>query len=328
MSNIIYVENFDRINEFISLTNKEYFDVFLSKDNALFITNSVEVFGSLKLRAKCDDEISFRLDRALFGRLIVEGLVSVENGDDVKLIFQTPDGNELYSMQCAKQITYSGDYEEKIRILTSVTREMYVDIGEIHDLCRLCRMYKSIISVANGFACVHVNGNGRIYKSVKCTKSYAITADKLALLLKLSDRAFYVNDYVGVYSNGLYVLVRTCHGFANDDFFILNEQKAAFICKINLVNVFVWLSRVQLRADVLSFDFVRREVSVKFDNYQLSVPLYTKDERKTEKYQLGTIDIPVNVLKDYLAKLNSPEVIFKKKLNFNQIEANGIYFFI
>lgn len=179
MSNIIYVENVDRINEFISLTNKEYFDVFLSKDNALFITNSVEVFGSLKLRAKCDDEISFRLDRALFGRLIVEGLVSVENGDDVKLIFQTPDGNELYSMQCAKQITYSGDYEEKIRILTSVTREMYVDIGEIHDLCRLCRMYKSIISVANGFACVHVNGNGRIYKSVKCTKSYAITATSL-----------------------------------------------------------------------------------------------------------------------------------------------------
>ena len=328
MSNVIYIESLDRVAEFISLTNKEYFDVFLSKDNALFITNSVEVFGSLKLRARCDEGISFRLDRALFGRLAVEGLVKVENGDDVKLTFCTAEGNELYSMSCAKQITYSGDYEEKIKLLTGITRDMYINIGEIRDLCRLCRIYKSIISVGNGFACIHVNGNGRIYKTVKCTKSYAITADKLSLLLRLSDKAFYVNDYVGVYSSGLYVLVRTCRGFANDDYFILDEQKSAFICKINLVNVFVWLSRVQLRADVLSFDFMRREVSVKFDNYQLSVPLYTKDEQKTEKYQLETIDIPVNILKDYLAKLKSPEVVFKKKLNFNQIEADGIYFFI
>ena len=129
MSNVIYIESLDRVAEFISLTNKEYFDVFLSKDNALFITNSVEVFGSLKLRARCDEEISFRLDRALFGRLAVEGLVKVENGDDVKLTFCTAEGNELYSMSCAKQITYSGDYEEKIKLLTGITRDMYINIG-------------------------------------------------------------------------------------------------------------------------------------------------------------------------------------------------------
>ena len=137
-----------------------------------------------------------------------------------------------------------------------------------------------------------------------------------------------MNDYIGVYSNGLYILIRMCRGFANDDFLILNEQKAAFICKINLVNVFVWLSRIQLDADTLSFNFARREVSVEFDSYKLTVPLYTKDERKTDKYTLETIEIPINILKDYLSKCKSSEIIFKKKLNFNQIEAGDIYFFI
>lgn len=329
MSNTIYIDNVERVNEFISLTNKEYFDVFLSSDNVMFVTNSIEIFGYLKLRAKCDMEISFRVDRALFGRLVVQGLVTIENYEnDVRLVFRTSEGNELYSMLTAKQITYSGDYEDKIKLLTGITNDMYVNIGEISDLCRLCRVSKSIISVGNGFACVHVNGNGRIYKSIKCTKSYAITADKLALLLRLSNRAFCVNDYIGVYSNGLYILIRMCRGFANDDFLILNEQKAAFICKINLVNVFVWLSRIQLDADTLSFNFARREVSVEFDSYKLTVPLYTKDERKTDKYTLETIEIPINILKDYLSKCKSSEIIFKKKLNFNQIEAGDIYFFI
>ena len=329
MSNVVYIDNLSNVTDFLSLSNKVYFDIFLSKNKVRFITNVPEVFSILELKAKCDDAISFRLERSLFTRLITTGRIEIiNNTDSVTLIFYNAEGLQLYELQCLKQETYSGDYAHKIELLQALDQNMFFDVSDLRTLCNLAKNNKSIISVNNGVASIHVNGSGRLFQPMHIDKYFAVSADKLALLLKISNRVFSVQDYLGVMSGNFVLLVKKCIGYSNDEFSILNEQKAAYICDLDLANIRSLLSKIQIKSENICLDFNRREISMDYAKSKLKVPLYLKNERKAETYSLETIDFPVNVICNYLCKLNSSIVLFKKKKNFIQLEINGLYFFL
>lgn len=328
---VLRVDDTAAINQLLSLTDKEYIDIFFTKDFAMLVNNSSEVFGYLPWRCSGTDgeQAACRVDRVGLQKLLIEGfLVFTLNDTWVEVSFIDSENHTLYKLRFRNQQVNREEYQDKIDLLSRLTDDMFFNAGPLEPMCRLSRYGKSLLTVEDGVVSTGIGGRGRMFQEIDIAQSFSCTADKLYMLLGMSHRLFGIENYIGVKTRGIGVLVTKCRGMDNSEYNLFCEAKAAFMCTMDLRPLRAVVAKYDVKEDSIKVDMEKGEAVAGARRMQIVVPVPLSDVRKSAKCSLREISIPVSLIKKEFSRLKSCVFQFAQKRHAMLFECENIKFYI
>ena len=318
--------------KFLSLTDKEYVDVFFSKNQAFAVNNSSEVFGYLPLAcAGCSQEslISCRVSRTDLARLVSEGFLVFSIADGwVSIEFIDSENNKLYTLKLRNQQVHSEEYQDKLLLLSHVTKDMFFDADCLRPMCKLMKTYKAVLTIENGVISAPLPMRGKIFQEADTGIAFAYTAEKLDMLLSISGRIFSAENYVGASAQGISILVTKCRGLDNSEYALFKEAKSAFVCTLDLQRLRSVIAKYDRDDGVITINVQKQHAILQKGRAQIIVPVRVSDVQRSAKCDLETIDIPTDALKRVFSKLSNCVFRFSQKKYAMLFEAEGIEFYL
>lgn len=329
---ILQINNLASFSKFLSLTDKEYVDVYFTNGGNFMVNNSPELFGYFPFKGtsnNLDEYVSCRVKRMLLLKLSVEGFL-VFNVDNTSVVLDIIDTENVKtcSIRFARQQTNKEEYEYKVDVISRVTNDLFFHVSDLKGFCKVAKASRSVISVRNGIASASIGGRGRIYQTTGVGCSFSCIADRLSLLMSYSDNIFSIENFVGIMTRDMTVLVTKCNGISNEEFQLLEEAKSAYVCKIDLAALRAVLAGLDIKESMVTINLETKEALLSRDREQIAVPVKVWDVRKSADYHLESIQLPVELLKNVFVRLPNCTFQFSKKKYAMLFENDGIKFYI
>ena len=322
------VNDVDELKYFLNLSDKGFIDVMIL-DGRLVLINDSTSFGYLAYKSSGDaTDVSFRVSRSLFSKLVINGTIEFEINDTISCTIYKGNGKKFVQFSFVKQEVFTSIFADKIKCLSRLKDAVFVDMSRLGALLQIAKGYQSIISFSNGYASTKLPGRGKIFERFESEVNFAVQSQALARLLSQSSRLFSIESYLGISVHGLSVLHPKSVMDDNEDFYYLDEQKSAFICDLDIETLLQVINSLKPKCDSITMDLVLGNALINEGGNLISIPLDVSNVQCSMGYKLKTFDLSIILISGVFSKIKKTKYCFKKKKNCMEFFQDDIFIFI
>lgn len=302
----IMITSLSDYTDFLNLTGREYIDIYFGENSATLINNSAELFGMLvvpSVGGKNLTAVSCRFQRNVLQQLAGEGIIQFEFTEDyITASFFNVDSTLICEIKQRRQEAFRLEYDNKLQLAKKLKSFNSFNVASLRELVKITKALHGVITVENHVAMVMYNSRVKIYQSTDINEKFSITITELSKLMKLSDKIYLAQNQLGIQRGAIIVLATTCRGGDTDAFKILEEQKAALKCRLDFSSIFTLMNKIKFTTDIISLDFNTNRVYLNTNRLEYFIPIKTSNMQKAEGFNINTIDVPVDLLRNVLVK--------------------------
>lgn len=328
----VIVNDFKEFVDFLSLADTEYVDAFVNENRMHFAFNTPELFGMLTLHAVIDTdeekELSFRVPRMPMIKLGTQGVLQIIVDDDyVNIDVTGSQATVIWGFQFRKQGILTSEYIDKIKLCTALGNYKAISLTAIYPIIRFSKPFNAIISVNSGVATGFINNRVRICKRVKTEENFSIASSVLSKLYRFSNNVIHARNFLAVTSSNVVLLATLCMPATFPEFEILEEQKSAMKCKLVLANVFSLFNKIDFKTDTVALDFNSKMILLEKERVSYNVPLLIQNLQCSPAYQLETLNLNLQIVKNLLAKVSS-EYLLEKRQTCLRLQSSDLIIYL
>ena len=321
---------------FLSVSDTEYIDVILSKNSAVFISNTTEVFSMFVSEAESSSDESdfyFRVKRKLLLNLQTDGGFFIcgfgENNSSVRLSFINTQGVIKYAAEFERLPVFNSTYMGKVHLLRKFVPDEFVDLSEMKDLIKLGKFHNALLNVGLNAACVLLNAGLRVCQTIKTTKSFCISCKSASILQKCSSSVFFVEDYACAYKDGFTVMVRLSRSYSNEEFYSITDPNGVYksmcITEIDLSSVLSFITLEKMKTDFITVSLEHNNCQLKDNQILYIIPVTLTETRISPGAVITEIKLPYLILASVFNFLSITNFELRIKKNLTQIQSGDYY---
>lgn len=330
----ISIENVEQFKTFLSINDSEYIDAILTKDMAVFITNSTEILGLFMQSCSSsanETGCNLRIPRGLLKKLIGDG------GFDINLLAQDQVAIRFYDTEdnCRCQASFrhlqvfNSAYVDKMKLIKNFRPTRFIDSNTFHCLSLVSKLSSALINVDAEVACVVLSAGIKVFKEVPFKDSFCISSKSYEVLRRCNHKFFSVEEFMGALQGNLAVLVTKARPYSNQEFQPMTDPngqfKAKYLADINLSNLTSFLNLQKMRVETITIDVLHKRCSLNYAEIQYQIPVLLQNEKEGGTGKFAEFSIPGKVIEQIVLPLKEVEFEFKKKKTFSQLRKEDIY---
>lgn len=335
----VFIKDIALLKIFLSINDTDYVDVILNDEKSSMVTNTGEIFSILNLRtlAKSEslptgkeeveslhDNVKIRIPKVILAKFVREDSIEIEiEGDMISASLLNENDVCYCKIRFTKQNFPVIGFKEKIDTINRAMREQStIDLEEFSSLDKMIKTTKSILNVSDGVAMIAAF-NSRVYREVKQTSKFAVTAFAYSVLKRCSTVVYNIDNYLIARNGGLFVVVNKCKGFSNEEYPLFKTQKASLVCEIDLTDVKDFLSKIPVNCTYIGIGIKNRMSVFNDGNVIYEVPIKI-GKLNTVSENLSEVKIPKVLFHEILFNLDLHKITLAKKKTFTQLRCNDL----
>lgn len=330
----IFLEDIEHLSVMLGVNDSEYVDVFLTKEQAMFVTNSTELLAVASFPCGCsasESGVSFRIKRDVLKSLATSGGMDVTAGGDwIRMDFFTEDGKKSCSAKFEKMPVFNASYSDKLRLMGVMQEVDYVDTDEIQGLLRVGKASGRPVCIEDGNASVSVTQSLKVCKRIGCKGVFTISCSGLEALRRCNKRIFGRENYLCAYKDGLAVVVAKSRHYSDDviRYVMENPGGSKYRADVDFYTLASFLSARRLKPDIIDVRLDRQECLVQDEGIEYCVPVPVHKAVTAEGAAFNGFKLPYSVVGKLMFPLKRTQFILEKKKNYVQLNDKDytIYF--
>lgn len=319
----VKVEQAAKLKGKLALVDCECADVCLDGKNSYIVTNTMEAFCYVPLKAEASQgecAHSFRINRKLLMSLLADGemMITFEESD-IQIVFLTPEGTRKFDVVIPKQIVFSQSYADKVALCSDKELQQYESV----DLT-ICTSFKkcwgnspAIVSFSSGYVATDLVAFKMYRKLESPVPAMSLASKSLAKVIDLAKKAISARDYLIAKADGAYFLATKCRGFQNDELAFADAGKSKLRATMDLRNLLFLLQDCKFEGEKITLNFSAREIKADTTGYQLNIPLNLTQYAVASGAEAVSLSVPVSIVRLLGAAGGGSCIELSMKRNFN-----------
>lgn len=317
------------LNDFLSISDIDYIDVFLSGDCLRLIVNSSDVYAEYSIPVKCSsnqEDCQFRMSKKLLQFIIEDDVLefSIVDGT-VNLLIKDENESLRYSCSFLQQIVEYNVYYDKMQIVERMQFKPSFNLTNLTKVFKIASLTTGVANCSNGVVSVLMKEGPRAYYETEMPASFSLTYKAFNFLKKCSSLVMDYQDYLIASNNAFTVIVRKARLQTNEEFSILKNNKfgAQYVAEVNFSQLFRFLSKTKIQAESISISLQDEICSLEAMNVKFKIPVKLSGVKTTGV--LKEIAIPTMVLNKVLMGIGSSMFKLRVTKTFIQMTAENFY---
>lgn len=322
----IFIDNLSHFRRLLSLTDSEYVDAILKPGSSSIINDSGGLFGCITLRTECsasDTDLKCRIPRKVLLNLSDMGTLDVDYTlNEIALTFRNT--KKFCTVRFKRQDIFTDSYTYKLELLTRLDKSVSLQLDDVNLFCKIGKSNGSIVSYNNGVLGMKVGYSCRVYQKNIQPCYFSILASSLQILRSIGGSLFSIENYVGTALDELVVLATKVRDDVNDEFELIEQERAKFRANINLQNLIDFFAKVKPKVDYVEVNLETKVVFIEQGSLHYEIPIEVTNLVKTEKATYNTIKIPSALIYGVFNHLPNCNCQLEQKRNFVRVESSGL----